>query len=915
MDKDFFLIIDGSSLLSTQFFGNLPREITFAKTLEEKEMYFYKIMQTKAGVYTNAVYGFLRTLFSIIERQKPAYVAVTWDLTRNTFRREMYEAYKANRSETLVPLKDQFALCQEVLKRINIPVFMDEHYEADDFSGSLSTKFGPQVPVRILTKDHDYLQLVNDNVKLWLLVNDQAKADEYYKKNNRNRQEVNVPDKVMELGIEDVKSEFGIYPNEVPSLKGLMGDSADNICGVKGVGEKTAVSLIAHYGSVEALYKDVEAGTKESLAAKWKEIGISRSPYVYLTKESEDELVGKKAAILSEKLATIVTDLELSCSLEDLKYKLDVKECLKVLKELEISSLVVPASEEDVEDDFTNSYKEKLLEINDFQSFFDNKDTIISECKDKTIGLSMTHSDGYIDSLGIYTGNNLYYIVQEGFILSNMLEELLTEVINAAAKVVGYDLKQYFGKLLGKEFDDVALIYYLLNPIAKEQSALEICGYFNNLTNADNNAGFSAYVALYYYDKLYKELERKQMDSLYRDIEKPLIEVLYSMEQAGIVCKKEELVKQGQALKESLKGLEEAIYDKAGEKFNILSPKQLGVILFEKLGLPGGKKTKTGGYKTDVDVLTNLKEYPIVDDILKYRQLSKLLSTYIEGLDKCIRSDGRIHPTFNQMITATGRLSCVEPNLQNIPVREDLGRKIRKAFVPADGCVFVDADYSQIELRILAHMANDQSLISDYKNARDVHQATASKVFNIPYEEVTKKQRSNAKAVNFGIVYGISSFGLGNDLDISTSEAKKYIEAYFKQYPGIKKFLDDTVEGCKKNEYVKTLYGRIRPVPEIASATFMQRSFGERVAMNSPIQGTAADIMKIAMLRVYKALKDAKLKARILLQIHDEILIECPKEETDTVKALLEREMSNAAELKVKLEVSSAVADNWYDLK
>lgn len=917
MEKDFLLIIDGSSLLSTQFYGNLPREIMFAKTMEDKEKFFHKIMQTKSGIYTNGVYGFLRTLFSIIEKQKPKYIAVTWDVTRDTFRRGLYSEYKANRSETMAPLKEQFILCQDICKRINIPTFMDSYYEADDYSGTLASKFGKNIDVRILTKDHDYLQLVENNTKLWLIVNDQTKADEFYKKNNIDKSSLNIPEKVIELDREGVNSEYGVYPESIPSLKGLMGDASDNISGVKGVGEKTAVKLIAYYKTVDALYDDIEAVDKDMLNAKWKEkLGITRSPYSYLIKESDEEISGKKAAMLSTRLATIIKDVPVNVSLNELELNIDVRECLKVLKELEINTLNVPSMLKDNStDEFSKCYKSNYVLINDFMTLDEYRDEIILSCKGKRVAIDTGMESECLESLGICTDEKLFHIVSEGFILSGMLEELLKDVINVSECIIGYNIKRLFKYLRGRKFEDVSLMYYLINPLAKEQSSREICNLFGVYPANEINVAFNAYVAHAFIDKLCEKLISLGMKELYDNIEKPLIEVLYEMECNGIKCSAEELMHQGQVLKNCLATLEQNIYDKAGHKFNILSPKQLGVVLFEELKLPGGKKTKSGSYKTDIDVLSKLTEYDIVDDILSYRQLSKLVSTYIEGLEKCIRTDGRIHPTFNQMITATGRLSCEEPNLQNIPVREEQGRLIRKAFIPEKGNVFVDADYSQIELRILAHMAEDKKLLEDYNNSKDIHQATAASVFGVPYELVTKKQRSNAKAVNFGIVYGISSYGLGNDLDIAVSEAKKYIETYFKQYPDVKKFIDGLVNFCKEHEYVKTLFGRVRPVPEITSSNYSQRSFGERIAMNTPIQGTAADIMKIAMIKVYNALKSNNLKAKMLLQIHDEILVECPKEEAESVSKILMEEMSSAAKLKVALEVTSGIADNWYELK
>jgi DNA polymerase-1 len=915
--KEFLLIIDGSSLLSTQFYGNLPREILAERNPEEREKYFGKIMKTSKGVYTNGIYGFLRTLFSLIEHQKPTHIAVTWDLTRDTFRREMYADYKANRSETMLPLKQQFELCQNILTKIGIPQFMDMRYEADDFSGSLAKKFKATMPVFILTKDHDYLQLVGDNVYLWLMMNDQAKADDFYKRHQLDKSKFNSPDKSVFLDRELIKKEFGIYPESVPSLKGLMGDSADNIKGVPGIGDKTATALIGYYETIDKLYDEIHlSNDAKALAAKWKsELGISRNPINFLIKESDTDLVGEKAARLSEKLATIITNLDIEKSIDDLKLSLDGPACAKVLDELEITSIKLPQGLAEKKDDFFEDYK-GLTVIDNLNLYMEYVDKVKEEFKEAEFSVGFNFEDGELVQYSVYNGKNIYCFKAEGFIMPVALMEDFSEILKNSKRIICFEFKQ-IADLTDSDFDDCALMHYLLVPNNSNHDSNAVLKYFNHSSVDDLGcpSAISAYTAFKESGELLDNLEFQKLKSVYDEIDKPLVRVLKEMENNGIRCSAEVLKEQGVELKKALDDYEDEIYFFAGEEFNINSPKQLGEVLFDHLGIKGGKKTKTG-YSTSADVLEKLQDkHPIVKAVLNYRQLSKLMSTYIEGLQKTIGKDGRIHCTFNQTVAATGRLSCTEPNLQNIPVREELGRQIRKAFVPKEGCVFVDADYSQIELRILAHMAGDESLIADYKNSRDVHQATAASVFGVPYDEVTKEQRRNAKAVNFGIVYGISSFGLGQDLDIPRNLANEYIKKYFEQYPAIKKYLDGLVAYAKKYESVKTLYGRIRPIPEIHSSNFMQRSFGERIAMNSPIQGTASDIMKIAMIRVSEALKKEGLEAKMLLQIHDEILIEAPINEKDKVQELLIREMKNAAKLKVSLEVSSGVADNWYDLK
>lgn len=920
MNNDYLLIIDGSSLLSTQFYGNLPREVLMAKTIEEKEKYYYKIMKTGRGVYTNGIYGFLRTLFHILEKQKPAYLAVTWDLTRDTFRRELYEEYKANRSETMEPLRQQFALCQSILERMGVAQFMDTRYEADDFSGSLARKFSEEVPVAIMTKDHDYLQLVNENTKLWLLLSDQSKADAFYAKYSINKAEHNTPEKTVWLDRELVFKEFGVYPESIPSLKGLMGDSADNIKGVPGIGDKTATALIAYYKTVGNLYKEIESSDDpKALAGKWKtELGISRNPYNYLTRTSDTELVGEKAARLSEKLATIICDLPLETSLEELKTDINLAETSKILRELEINSLNPPKLGNSIDEGSAESeFSDNLTVISDFLSFVDERDKITEDFKAKKLGIGIRSENGVITEAAVCREKKTVVFVCEGFLTSDAVEEVLAEILAECEYILCFDYKRHMDFVPeAADYFDCAVADYLLNPLSSEHD------YKNVLAGAEvtflkdySKCALSAYTAYHFYAGMENALKEKGLLELYTKIEKPLIKVLYSMEKIGIRCSEQELAKQGDELRAALTDCEKKIYKLAGETFNILSPKQLGEVLFGKLGIPGGKKTKTG-YSTAAEVLEKLApDYEIVREILYYRQLSKLISTYVDGLSASIRNDGRIHCTFNQMVTATGRLSCTDPNLQNIPVRDELGRRIRKAFIPKDGCVFVDADYSQIELRVMAHMAGDERLIDDYKHARDIHRSTAANVFHVPYEEVTAKQRRDAKAVNFGIIYGISSFGLGQGLDISRSQAAEYIEAYFREYPQIKVYLDGLVETAKKDECVKTLFGRIRPVPEIKSSNFMQRNFGERIAMNSPIQGTAADIMKIAMLKVYEEINRRKLKARMILQIHDEILIEAPEEEKEVVKEILISQMTSAASLKVALEVDSGCAHNWYDLK
>lgn len=932
MENNYLLLIDGSSLLSTQFFGNLPREILFSKTPEEKEKYYHKIMMTSKGVYTNAVFGFMRTLLKIIREQKPAYLAVAWDMTRDTFRREMYADYKGNRSETMEPLKKQFELCQEVLKKIGVAEFMDPYFEADDFCGSIASKFEGTLPVRIFTKDNDYLQLVTEQTHLWLMHASQDKTDELFKKYKIDKNSLNIPDRAFELTPELVEAEFGVKPESIPSLKGLMGDSSDNIKGVPGVGPQTAVKLIQAYGNVSALYeaiRDLDDKGKEAIKKEWKEkYAITRSPLNFLLKTSDEELCGEASAVLSEKLAVIRRDIDLSnVTLSDLETKIDQEALLSVFNELEFNSLKA---------EFMKEEKPKIDRTEAFTLCQDMTifETSIRSIKNKT-AVGLYYREHYGMSLSFPDGNT-FAVFENFFIDRAILKNLALSVFSKAGTVYTTDGKALI-KLCGETARDVTLSAYLMDPLKGEYPYMAIAETIlhENFPAPDPVIGkedpdevkfkfsdslrdalcFEALTACMGGPLLDQKLAENSMLSLYEEIELPVMGTLARMEETGIAVKKEALKAYGEALTKRIDTLEKSIWNAAGEHFNINSPKQLGEVLFEKMNLPYGKKAR-GSYSTAADILEKLApEYPVVRDILEYRTYTKLKSTYAEGLYKFISSDGRIHGTFNQTITATGRLSSTNPNLQNIPVRIDLGRQIRKVFVPKDGCIFIDADYSQIELRILAHLSDDANLIAAYRQAKDIHAITASQVFGVPLSEVTPTLRSNAKAVNFGIVYGISAFSLSEDLAISRAEAKEYMDNYFRTYPGIEKYLNDTVKEAKDRGFVTTMYGRIRPIPELMSVNFNQRAFGERVAMNSPIQGTAADIMKIAMIRVEKALLDHGLKSKIVLQIHDELLIEAYEEEADEVEKLLTKEMSAAAELKVALETEAKRGINWYETK
>ena len=943
MDNEYLLLIDGSSLLTTQYYGNLPREILFAKTDEEKKKHYHKIMQTKTGIYTNAVYGFMRTLLKIINEQKPKYLAIAWDKSRNTFRREIYSEYKGNRGETPAPLKEQFILCEELLEKMGIRQFMDDRFEADDFCGTLSKKFENELPVKIFTKDNDYLQLVTERTGLWLMHSTAQKTDELYKKYGI-AQDGSVPERAFPLTKELVKQEFGVWPESINSLKGLQGDSSDNIKGVPGVGPATAVALIAKYGSVEALYDDIrDLSDKEqkAKAAEWKtELGISRSPFGPLLKQSDTELVGEKAAMISKQLATIKCDIPLEITLSDLEYKPDINAVRNEFARLEFNSLKIESNASD-----TNKKKNETEIITDFNRALVLKEELLKQTG--ILGCAICYDDGSrikgyapetILGMAFAGEGKNYYISCEGFITGELLSDILKSLIAADKQISFIDIKKAFkiiGEIRIRNCFDVSIAAYLMNPLLGSYlyndvasiagtdipaSRQEIIGKLTYKEASEQKPEAlrsllikEAETAFECTEILINELKEAGMYKLYTDIELPLTMVLKQMEENGVRVLKDALDEFGSRLDKEIGVLEEAIYEGCGEKFNINSPKQLGTILFEKLKLPYGKKTKTG-YSTSADVLEKLKlEDPVVEKILNYRTLSKLKSTYAEGLKDYIDDDGRIRTSLNQTVTATGRLSSTEPNLQNIPIRESVGRELRKVFVPDEGKIFIDADYSQIELRILASLSGDERLIDAYRNSADIHQSTAAAVFKVPVEKVTKELRSRAKAVNFGIVYGISSFGLGTDLNISRKEAEGYIKSYFETYPGVKKYLDTQVADAGKNGYSTTLCGRRRPIPELTSTNFMQRSFGERIAMNSPVQGSAADIIKIAMLKVYERLKAECPEAKLLLQIHDELLVEVDEEKADIVEKIMTEEMQSAVDLPVSLEVGVARGKSWFE--
>ena len=885
------VLIDGNSIVNRAFYG-LPD------------------LTTTDGRHTNGILGFFNILLKLLEEEKPQYLAVAFDVKHPTFRHEMYAEYKGTRKGMPEELREQIPVLKELLDACGILRLERPGYEADDILGTLAKRSAASgYQVSLVSGDRDLLQIADDIIKVRI------------PKTKRTGTEIE------DYNTQDVIDKYGLKPAQIIDLKGLMGDASDNIPGVPGIGEKTAVKLLTQFGTVENTIAHIDD--------------------VMPNKARESLRENTRLAVLSKELATIKTDCELEFSYDAAKLgNIFTKEAYQILKQLEIKSLLSKfnLSEAEMTSQVTISDEYEVVEDAAaaeklFKAFAKEELLAISETvrqENMQIDLFSTGKTG----LMVSDKSKTYYMVTEGLFTEELLWQRLNALAESGVNIALFGAKSvagYFSDKAREKIFDGEIAAYLLNPLKDTYLPVDVARDYlganipsvedilhkQSLSDAISEGREEAYrllarntrVTWLAKEALLTKLSEEGMRKLFEEVEMPLAFVLYEMEAEGIHINKEELFNYGARLQEGITSLETEIYAMVGETFNINSPKQLGVILFEKLKLPGGKKTKTG-YSTSAEVLEKLKpEDPVIEKILEYRTLTKLKSTYADGLDMFIKEDGRIHTKFQQTVTATGRLSSAEPNLQNIPVRIELGRQIRKMFTPKEGCVFVDADYSQIELRILAHMSGDDSLIQAYQEEQDIHRMTASKVFHIPFDEVTPTQRSNAKAVNFGIVYGISSFGLGQDLNITRKEAEGYINQYFATYPGIKQYLDGLVAEAKETGSVSTMYGRKRPVPEISSSNFMQRSFGERIAMNSPIQGTAADIMKIAMLRVYKALKKQNLQARILLQIHDELLIEAPEEEALKVAELLQTEMMAAANLKVPLSVEVKTGDNWYETK
>lgn len=934
--KDKIMIIDGNSILFRAFYAMPP-------------------LKTKKGQYTNAVYGFLSMLYKLLEDYSPEYICVAFDPKKPTFRHEQYSEYKAGRAKAPDELVQQFELIRTVLNTHNIKCIEIEGFEADDVAGTMS-KLSVQngIDVYLVTSDKDYLQLVDDKVKVILT-----------KKGATNTKEM---DRAA------IFEDYEITPEEFVDLKALMGDQSDNIPGVSGVGEKTAIKLIKEYHNLDNLYSNID-----NITGKLKE------------KLETD----KMQAYMSKTLAQIVTDIPVDINFDEYKYReADSEKLIKLYDELEFRNFRKRIKIENVTDDnkeikteeasnaqfsifdiqqetedkktveSSNSLKDsenelKVSDINNFQINYidDTKLELISEIKTQAIENRKLALRILLDAdralyskavaIALSAGDKKIHYIDINENNERKVFETLRDIFeDKNIKKIGHDLKSDIIYLLKNDISlkginfDSEIAKYILNPSDSSYKIDRLSYEFLNIdipSNSDylgtgksslsfrdlNAEKRKQYLYNYIYtvinleDVMIKEIEKLNMHDLFYNIEIPLIEVLAYMEFVGFKLDLNVLDELGDKFNKKLKLLEEVIYEFAGERFNINSPKQLGIILFERLNLTAAKKTKTG-YSTDIEVLEKLKtEHPVINKIIEYRQLAKLNSTYIDGLKAVVNTDNnRVHSILNQTIAATGRISSTEPNLQNIPVRTDEGREIRKAFIAENGYVLVDADYSQIELRVLAELSNEERLIDAFKNHEDIHTKTASEVFKVKLEEVTPIMRSRAKAVNFGIIYGISDFGLGRDLDISRKEAKEYIENYLGFYKNIDSYMKNIVNQGKKDLYVETYFGRRRYIPELESRNFNIRSFGERIALNTPVQGTAADIIKIAMIRVYNSLKENNMKSRLLLQVHDELIVEAHKDEVDKVKEILKNEMENAVQgFRVHLDADINIGDNWYESK
>lgn len=876
------VIIDGNSIINRAFYA-LPE------------------MSNKEGLKTNAIYGFTNILLKIIDTYNPTHISVAFDRKAPTFRHIEFKEYKAGRKKMPDELREQFEPLKDLLDKFNIHRLEIDGYEADDIIGTVSKIAEDNgFKVYIVTGDKDAIQLASNKTTTLITKKGVGEVEEY--------------------DYDSVIEKYEMTPTQFIDLKGLMGDKSDNIPGVPGIGEKTGIKLIKEFSSIEGIFDNIDS-IKGSTKKKLEE--------------------NKELAIMSKKLATIIRDVPVEFNLEELEYgNYNTKDILDVFKYLGFTSLIPRIGSLDESEDIVNEANVEISKLEDIDEFI-NKVKENNELIIKTVTREGNILDKRIKYIFLSVDGKKIYYVEEDSIYK--LEYIFT---SNEIKKLGYNLKddyialKPYGIKLENIYFDITIAEYLIDSMSStsyECSAIAMKYLTKKVKTKEELLG-KGVKAKKYQDLSFEELsshisqiidtvksvmpimeenlKESNMDGLLYHVEMPLVEVLADMEYEGVKVDKEKLNELGSQFKEIIKKLESEIYKISGEEFNINSPKQLGVILFEKLGLPVIKKTKTG-YSTNAEVLDKLKDQsPIIDKIIEYRQIVKLNSTYVEGLLSIINPiDGRIHSSFNQTITTTGRISSTEPNLQNIPVKLEMGRNIRKVFISDKECKLVDADYSQVELRVLAHMSQDETMIDAFKHNEDIHTKTASQVFNVSMDEVTSKQRSDAKAVNFGIVYGKSDFGLSEDLNIPVKQAKEYIENYFNKYNKIKEFMDNIIEDASSNGYVTTILNRRRYIPEIKSSNFMLRNAGKRAAMNAPIQGSAADIIKIAMINVYKKLEENNLKSKLILQVHDELIVEAVDSEIDIVKKIVKDEMENAVCLDVNLDVDLNIGDSWYDTK
>lgn len=897
MDK--LIVIDGNSILNRAFYGIMGS----------------KMLQTADGTYTNAVYGFLSIMFKIMEDLEPKYLVVAFDVKSPTKRHEMFKEYKGTRKGMPEELAAQMPLIKQVLEAMNIKVIEKAGYEADDVLGTLA-KFGEQnnLDVTLLTGDRDSFQLASKKTTIRIPRTKQGKTE------------------VDDFDEAKVIETYGVLPKQLIEVKGLMGDTSDNIPGVPGIGEKTALNLIKEYESIDNLYSQIEEGKAESVKGKTREKIIN----------------GKDSALLSRELGRIDVNAPIDKNLDDFKVEeWDRPKVLELFKELrfnryierfdlekeievknieelfEIKRITEKAEAEKVLENIDKEFAYKFETEKNSESIIGEKIKFVSfynEEKNTVYKLDFAccfdkfkeiFENKEILKIGYKTKIDYILLKEVGIIVENLMSD-----VRIAAYLLNSSTNQYTLDVVASKYLGIDRASYLASFGTTDEDQTSLFDQLESVEEVNCENEVDAYLIYKLQNKLMEELKNDNLLDLYNNIEMPVSTVLAEMQYVGVYVDELEILKFGEKLKKKMEEIRIDIYQLVGQEFNINSPKQLGEILFEKLKLPVKKKTKSG-YSTDVEVLEKLKsEHPVVERILEYRQVAKLSSTYVDGLLPHINEKtGRIHSYYHQTVAATGRLSSTEPNLQNIPTRTDLGKKIRKLFKAENGKVYIDADYSQVELRILAHMSQDQIMVDAFNKDEDIHTICASQIFDVPVDKVSKQLRSRAKAVNFGIVYGISEFGLSEQTGINMKEAKEYIDQYLEKYNGIKKFMDDTVEDAKVKGYSETLYNRRRYIPELKSSNYMVRKFGDRVAMNTPVQGTAADIMKIAMVNVYNELKNRKLDADIVLQIHDELLIEAAEKDVDEVTEVLITQMEQTAKLSVPLKVEAASGKSWYQTK